>query len=170
MTALDIANAFIDRYSQDLHLTNLKLNKLVYYAQVESLRETGRPLFTDQVQAWGYGPVIPSVYRAYKAYGNRRIMQISDDYRIDSYAEKVMSIVAQKYGYLTAFDLVDYSHRKGSAWEKTYDGKRNKTITLETIAGSRDISEYPHPQGTLAQSIDDVEEQFGNALRMLGDA
>lgn len=118
MTALDIANAFIDRYSKDLHLTNLKLNKLVYYAQVESLRETGRPLFTDQVQAWGYGPVIPSVYRAYKAYGNRRIMQISDDYRIDSYAEKVMSIVAQKYGYLTAFDLVDYSHRKGSAWEK----------------------------------------------------
>ncbi|KXA22543.1 hypothetical protein HMPREF3208_00271 [Gardnerella vaginalis] len=38
MKALDIASIFINRYGKTLALTNLTLNKLVYFAQVESLR------------------------------------------------------------------------------------------------------------------------------------
>ncbi len=43
MKSIQVANAFILRHGSDIDITNLVLNKLVYFAQVESLarnRET----------------------------------------------------------------------------------------------------------------------------------
>ena len=57
MKSIQVANAFILRHGSDIDITNLVLNKLVYFAQVESLRETGKPLFEDKIEAWPYGPV-----------------------------------------------------------------------------------------------------------------
>ena len=57
MNSIQVANAFILRHGSDIDITNLVLNKLVYFAQVESLRETGKPLFEDKIEAWSYGPV-----------------------------------------------------------------------------------------------------------------
>ena len=68
MKSIDVANAFIFRYGRNNLITNLKLNKLVFYAQVESLKKHGVPLFSDEIQAWEYGPVEPMVYRAFKKY------------------------------------------------------------------------------------------------------
>lgn len=46
-------------------LTNMKINKLLYFAQGHYLREYGEPLFDDGIEAWDHGPVIPAVYSAY---------------------------------------------------------------------------------------------------------
>lgn len=62
MNSIQVANAFILRHGSDIDITNLVLNKLVYFAQVESLRETGKPLFEDKIEAWSYGPVERDVY------------------------------------------------------------------------------------------------------------
>lgn len=51
-----------------------------------------------------------------------------------------------------------------------YDGSRDKTITVEDIKGSKDVLEYPQPEGTLAKSVDSVRKDFKNTLRLLGDA
>lgn len=51
MEALNVANYIIDNWSDKFEITNLKLNKLVYYSQVESLRKYNRPLFDDIVEA-----------------------------------------------------------------------------------------------------------------------
>lgn len=51
MKSIQIANAFILRHGSDIDITNLVLNKLVYFTQVESLRETGKPLFEDKIEA-----------------------------------------------------------------------------------------------------------------------
>ncbi|MFD2419431.1 Panacea domain-containing protein [Amycolatopsis pigmentata] len=48
-------------------LSNLKLQKLLYYAQGHYLALTGRPLFDDEIQAWSHGPVVPAVYRQWNA-------------------------------------------------------------------------------------------------------
>ena len=69
-TALDVAAWFlneIDREAGD-SITNLKLQKLVYYAQAWSLALLNRPLFGDAVEAWAHGPVVNSVYQEYKGY------------------------------------------------------------------------------------------------------
>ena len=54
-------------------LTNMKVNKLVYFAQGHCLSKYGRPLFTEPIEAWPHGPVVPEVYRAYRKYGDRPI-------------------------------------------------------------------------------------------------
>ena len=50
-------------------MTNLRLQKLLYFAQGWHLARFGRPLFDASIEAWPYGPVVPEVYRAYKEYG-----------------------------------------------------------------------------------------------------
>jgi uncharacterized phage-associated protein len=65
-----IALYFIDRaHKSGSFLTNLKLQKLLYYAQGWHLGLYGVPLFTDRIEAWVHGPVVPPLYRKYKNYG-----------------------------------------------------------------------------------------------------
>ena len=76
----DVADFFIQiaNQSEDDQMTNLKLNKLLYYAQGVYLARTGRPLFDENIEAWTFGPVIPNIYRKYKVCGRNPIAS-SDD-------------------------------------------------------------------------------------------
>ena len=69
--ALDIANFFIQLVNNTSNNTidNLKLNKLLYYTQGISMAYLHRPMFSDEIQAWEYGPVVPEVYHKFKHYG-----------------------------------------------------------------------------------------------------
>lgn len=51
---------------EDNGLSNMKLNKLLYYAQGYHLRRHSCPLFSEDIQACDYGPVVPVVYKHYK--------------------------------------------------------------------------------------------------------
>lgn len=50
-------------------ITNLKLQKLCYYAQAWSLALRDRPMFDEDIEAWPHGPVLPELYRRFKKYG-----------------------------------------------------------------------------------------------------
>ncbi|MBQ7262906.1 MAG: DUF4065 domain-containing protein [Synergistaceae bacterium] len=54
--------------SETFDVAPLKLQKLLYYCQGYALALTGKPLFPEPVEAWRYGPVVDSVYQAYKRY------------------------------------------------------------------------------------------------------
>lgn len=62
-TVVDIASYILNKYGS---LTTMKLQKLAYYSQAQSLVATGRPLFDDDFQAWMNGPVVPSLFRLHK--------------------------------------------------------------------------------------------------------
>ena len=66
---LDVAQFMILAAGDESDMTNMKLNKLLYYAQGIHLARTGHPLFRDQIEAWQHGPVVPSVYQQYKEFG-----------------------------------------------------------------------------------------------------
>ena len=69
--ALDIARYFIYKADDDTdadRITNLQLQKLIYYAQGIHLAMYGCPIFKDQIKAWNYGPVVPRVYRLYRKH------------------------------------------------------------------------------------------------------
>lgn len=71
-TASTIADWFLWRVRQGdrpRRLSNLKLQKLVYYSQAWYLAITGKPLFDDPIEAWVHGPVVRSLYFDYRAYG-----------------------------------------------------------------------------------------------------
>lgn len=164
LTAVDVANILLTRHP-NLYMTNPKLNTLIYYVQVESLRDIGQPLYTDTVEAWEEGPIIPTVHEAFPH--NRRIRKPSQPaYTDNSYACRIVDKVAGKYGVFTGFDLTDYAHRDGGAWSMVYHGMR-MPIPLNVILASRDMTDYPCLEGTLTQSINTVASQYANALKLL---
>jgi uncharacterized phage-associated protein len=66
-TALEVAKWFTKWADfNDADMTNMKLQKLLYYAQGQYLAEHEEPLFDEDIEAWSHGPVVPSVYRAFK--------------------------------------------------------------------------------------------------------
>lgn len=171
MKSIDVANAFIIRHGHDISLTNLTLNKLVYFAQVESLRRDGSaPLFDDAIEAWDYGPVEPCVYHAFKHYGRNPIHQPSHAATIDDNAIGIVDDVASRYGRLTAFDLVELSHRDGGAWKAKYVRGANAPITIEDMLASDDVITGLDTSNTLESHVRLVEQRWPNALRMLEDS
>ena len=55
------------------YISNLKLQKLLYYSQGCFLALRDEPLFDSPIEAWTYGPVVPEVYHLYKSYGSSAI-------------------------------------------------------------------------------------------------
>ncbi|NEG95632.1 hypothetical protein CS006_09295 [Bifidobacterium primatium] len=167
MKSLDVANYFIANYGDKEELTNLKLNKLVYFAQALHLKRFGSPLFDDEIQAWDYGPVEPLVYRTFRTFGSARIFRASGDFQTSEQLASVAKDVMGSFGRLTAFDLVRRTHRKGSAWDSAYVAHENNAITNQMILDSKDWQTDGILSNTLAEGIERVNRSWPNALRML---
>jgi len=82
--ALQIANYVISlALNREINITNLHLQKILYYLQAESLTRTGEPLFEGSIEKWRLGPVIPSVYHEYKEFGSQPIKEIATEIVFD---------------------------------------------------------------------------------------
>ena len=65
-----VANEFLNLAKEEKNLIcNLKLIKLMYVAQGLSLSLLDKELFPEPIEAWRYGPVIPSIYHEFKHFG-----------------------------------------------------------------------------------------------------
>jgi len=70
-TALETANYFLSLAAeQGDELSQLKLQKLCYYAQGYHLAMRGRPLFDEPIEAWEMGPVVRDLRRHFASYGS----------------------------------------------------------------------------------------------------
>lgn len=68
-SASDIADIVINLYQEkNKEITNLKLQKVLYYIQLAYLKQEGKPLIDEDFEAWRHGPVIPSLYDKFKIY------------------------------------------------------------------------------------------------------
>lgn len=54
-------------------ISNLKLQKILYFIQAEFLVGTNQPCFEDDIEAWGSGPVVPAVYFEFMIFGNTNL-------------------------------------------------------------------------------------------------
>ncbi len=112
----DIAEYFlskIDLECGDL-ISNLKLQKLIYYAQGFSLALFNKPLFSEEIEAWTHGPVIPSLYHEYKGYGSASIPESENvDLSMFSDDEKeLLDEVYSVYGQFSAWKLRNMTHEE----------------------------------------------------------
>ena len=110
LTAQDVADFFlasVDESSGD-NISNLKLQKLVYYAQAFHLAiNDGRPLFGDPIVAWEHGPVVRSLYRRYKEHGAGAIPppESFDASKFDQETVELLNEVNQVYGQFSPLKL-----------------------------------------------------------------
>lgn len=82
--ALQIANYVVSVALQMRKpITNLHLQKILYYLQAKELISDGMPLFDDTIEKWRLGPVIPKVYHEYKEFGSQPIDDIATEIIFD---------------------------------------------------------------------------------------
>lgn len=108
-------------------ITNLKLQKLLYYAYGHVLECTGEKLFDEQLEAWQHGPVVRSVYAEFCDFGRSRIVCVEqpDQSRFSRETRVMLDAVCNAYMAERTLDLRNQTHRE-VPWKKTYrkDEKR----------------------------------------------
>lgn len=110
-TASELAKYIISYFQQAGDpITNLKLQKLLYYVQGWSLALLGRPAFGDELQAWVHGPVQPAVYGVYKANRWNPIFQEVSSATLDAELEDLVEEVLKVYGTDSAYELELRTH------------------------------------------------------------
>lgn len=135
-SALDIAKWFLNinraqmNFEDSEYITNLKLQKLLYYAQGYYLARKNDPLFKEDFIAWEHGPVIRKVYDEYKKNGAKGI-EYNEDFNIsiDKETEIILNEVYEKFGQFSAWKLRDMTHQE-MPWRTTI---RNDIISKEKI-------------------------------------
>ena len=134
---------------KDYGVSNLKLQKLLYFVQAFFLINDCPPCFDEKIEAWDFGPVVPEVYREYKRFGGMDIPTIDYYVKFDKkniwnteriYYEDIISnddkemiqAVVDKFAHCSATFLVNLTHNQDS-WINAYvNGQRNE-ITKEDI-------------------------------------
>lgn len=125
--ALDIAKKVVSMTNteQGDSITNLKLQKLLYYLQGFWLAVYDSPLFDEEIEAWMYGPVVPRVYEAYKQYGRNAIPVEECGAVIELNTKQEESLfldVYNLYNQYSATTLVRMTHHE-TPWAMSMVGK-----------------------------------------------
>ncbi|HEY4266874.1 MAG TPA: type II toxin-antitoxin system antitoxin SocA domain-containing protein [Galbitalea sp.] len=119
-TASEVARYFLALQDDEDAISNLKLQKLLYYAQGFSLALTGNALFPEQIKAWVHGPVVPSVWQDYRECAGDAIPRPSDfdPATLDAQDRGVIEEVYAVYGQFSAWRLREMTHRE-RPWKDT---------------------------------------------------
>jgi uncharacterized phage-associated protein len=126
VSCYDVAQYFLAKADEDAGdlISNLKLQKLLYYAQGCALVLWGRPLFPEPMEAWVHGPVVPALYHEYKGYGAGPIPPPTtlDFSKYDPDTRDLLDEVYMVYGQFSAWKLRNMTHQE-APWRQTPEGK-----------------------------------------------
>ncbi|MBE8182744.1 MAG: DUF4065 domain-containing protein [Candidatus Portiera sp.] len=149
-----LANQLLYAANQEgIKLTNLHLQKLLYFLHGHSLAENGNVLSEDKFQPWLYGPVIENVYHCTKVYGSGPITDYCKQFHAarkifaafivpdeDTEFHQIFPRVWNKYKNEEAFNLVDLSHADNGAWKKARD---NNQLFISNESIKQEFSSIP---------------------------
>jgi uncharacterized phage-associated protein len=130
----DIANYIINQCED---ITNMKLQKLVYYAHAHFLVNHHKPLINSDIEAWIYGPVIKPLYQEFSKFSYNNITQQTpkgNKDNIDTQEKKALDYILSLYKDSDAGYLSDKTHSE-DPWQDAYqstDWSQN-IITNESI-------------------------------------
>ena len=155
-----VANFILDYCdARGRRLTNLALQKIVYFCHVWSLIDLHRPLVRHSFEAWELGPVLPYLYREFKGYDRAPIIgratrldpvdgnQCVVEYDFDPDTESLLHKIADFYTRLQAGDLVRLSHAEDGPWHVVWHhvGTVNPGMKIEDRKIVEFYSKAPRP-------------------------
>ena len=136
-SCFDVAKYFLAQSNEDAGdlISNLKLQKLVYYAQGFSLALNDEPIFGEHIEAWMHGPVVPDLYQEYKSYGSNAIPPPAD-FTPAIFNRKELQLledVYAVYGQYSAWKLRQLTHSE-QPWKDNYcEGVSSQRISLDEM-------------------------------------
>ena len=111
-------------------ISNLKLQKLLYYCQGAFLAIKNEKLFEDDILAWTHGPVIEKIYQEYKKFGSNGITEIPDyEVLIDDETDEILRNTYNTFARYSAWGLRNLTHNE-TPWKET---KKNDVISTDKI-------------------------------------
>lgn len=115
-------------------ISNLKLQKLLYFVQAYFLVTKNEPCFPDEIEAWPWGPVVRKAYFEFNSYGANNIFLFFNDSQMNIMPDDHIRIndVLLKLANLPAYTLVEITHSQ-EPWKKVYNQYCNNIIEKESI-------------------------------------
>ena len=131
MRAQDIAEYFVAQVDEEAgeSISNLKVQKLLYYAQGFHLAIYGTPLFPEALKKWEHGPVVPQVYHEFKKYGSGPIPV--EPINVEKYSAELRELldeVFSVYGQFTATKLRNMTHQERPWIEAQMNGEISRDV------------------------------------------
>jgi len=143
--ARGIANLILDRTDQaGRAISNMALNKLIYFSHAWFLVSFRRPLVLQHFEAWQHGPLIQDVYHSFKKFRDRpitsraeRLDRVSAKYikcevELDRSELALLSRIIEDYSPIPAAKLRGMTHVLGGPWERVwnYEGASNPGMII----------------------------------------
>ena len=116
--AMDVAAYILSKLGP---MSSMKLQKLVYYSQAYSLAWFDEPIFSDRIEAWTNGPVIPALWREHKRLFLVENISAGNAGSVEGRNSLVVDSVIDSLGGLSGKQLSDRTHSEGP-WMNNYDG------------------------------------------------
>jgi uncharacterized phage-associated protein len=133
---IEIANKIVVNTdsSQGETISNLKLQKLLYYMQGFFIAVFDKKLFEDPIEAWQYGPVVRSAYLHFKDFGSNSIsLPVETEViNMSSEEELLFNEVMEEYGQFSAIKLMNMTHDE-LPWKKTFHKNPQGEITYDLL-------------------------------------
>jgi uncharacterized phage-associated protein len=122
-SAFDVAAYFLAKQDPDAGeiITNLKLQKLLYYAQGLHLAMFDERLFGERIKAWDHGPVVPLVWKEYTGAGASPLPVPDQAPNLDPETASFLDEVYDVYGQFSAWRLRELSHHE-PPWIEAFNG------------------------------------------------
>lgn len=130
-----VAKALYDMYyaEKGVYMDEMKMHKLMYFSQRESLMYSNEPLFDAPFYGWKYGPVLTEVrseFRMSKPFSNV-------EGKVSEQTLDLLKSVLKRYGSLSSWKLSSLSHGEFS-WKKSRVGLEsgedgNVELSLEAM-------------------------------------
>jgi len=132
--AIDVAKYILARARQNGDLvTNLKLQKLLYYAQAWYMaKNEGRKLFEDDIEAWEYGPIVRELYNFFKRFSSDPINEYVDKKDIEKFSDKdkkFMDDFLSEFMDYSASSLVSAIHQD-EPWIEAFDENNKRASNI----------------------------------------
>lgn len=144
-TAMQIAAEVVRQYHEKgKSITNLKLQKVLYYIQIECLQKKGVPAFGDDIEAWRHGPVVRDVYNAFCAYIANPISDddpdvVGNQVPINTDISQCIADVVDKTIPYGPWELVDKSHET-APWRRAFIPNANCIISKDSLKNNGSIN------------------------------
>ncbi|MGB0879210.1 MAG: Panacea domain-containing protein [Polaribacter sp.] len=115
-------------------ISNLKLQKLLYYMQGYFIAVFGKQLFENEIEAWQYGPVIRDVYNHFKSNGSSSINIESGAIiaELNDEEDALFNEVLNEYGQYSAIKLMNMTHEE-LPWVKTFSENPQGVISNDLM-------------------------------------
>lgn len=129
-SARTVAQAFLElANNENKQLSNMQLQKLVFFAHGIYLAAEDLPLIYDDVMAWNFGPVIPTLYERLKKFGSGPVTDnIAESSPVfgDPEAAEIVKLTWNTFKKYSAARLSEISHAKNSPWDIVFNQQGRK--------------------------------------------